>query len=254
MSLEAEARESDGAKAPSLAKDTEGEAEASRSSEAEVVEAGASAAEVADVGAPKTIEAKAVEAKAPETTDAEVAEASLGMVEPTAQDAETRVGQGLVLPLVQYPLPSQESSREVEVHLISSDDASWGKEVADAEAASTVENLALASGEGSSALVQAVLKAEIGVHNVLQSAARTVCEALEVEGVESGSSLRSRLIAVDLEAVSDGYVLAEDDKEADEEVMKLMEVAKGPGMALAKLFEEEVVPPTSSIDAGDPEP
>ena len=59
---------------------------------------------------------------------------------------------------------------------------------------------------------------------------------------------------VDLEAVSDGYILPEDDEEADEEVAKLMEAAEGPSMALAKLFEEEVVPPMSSADAGDPEP
>ena len=64
----------------------------------------------------------------------------------------------------------------------------------------------------------------------------------------------SHYAGVDLEAVSDGYVLAEDDEEADEEVMKLMEAAEGPGTALATLFEEEVVPPSSSADAGDPEP
>ena len=99
-----------------------------------------------------------------------------------------------------------------------------------------------------------------------------------------GSSLRSRLIAlsgrvrerlwgalhtgikralavvsshyagINLEAISDGYVLAEDDEEAEEEVTKLVEAAEGPGMVLAKLFEEEVVPPTPSIDTGDPEP
>jgi len=33
-----------------------------------------------------------------------------------------------------------------------------------------------------SVVVQAVLEAEIEEHNTLQSAARTVCEALEVEG------------------------------------------------------------------------
>ena len=44
--------------------------------------------------------------------------------------------------------------------------------------------------------VWAVLEAEIGEHDALQSAARTICEALEVEGVESGSSLRSRLTAL----------------------------------------------------------
>ena len=129
-----------------------------------------------------------------------------------------------------------------------------------------------------------MLKAEIGEHNTLQSATRTACEALEVEGVESGSSLRSRLTAlsgqvserlrgalhtgvkralaivsshytgVNLVAISDGYVLPEDDEEADEEVTKLMEAAEGPGMALAKLFKEEVVPPLPSTDIGDPKP
>ncbi|XP_066351583.1 uncharacterized protein [Miscanthus floridulus] len=58
---------------------------------------------------------------------------------------------------------------------------------------------------------------------------------------------------IDLEAISDGYVMAEDDKEAEEEAMKLMEVAEAPGTAQAKLFEEEVVPPTPTADAGVPE-
>ena len=47
--------------------------------------------------------------------------------------------------------------------------------------------------------------------------------------------------------------MAEDDEEAEKEVMKLEEAAEAPGMALASLFEEEVVPPTPSTDAGDPE-
>ena len=131
--------------------------------------------------------------------------------------------------------------------------------------------------------MQSVLEAEIGEHNTLQSAVHTACEALEVEGVQSGSSLRSRLITlsgqvhkrlrgalhmgvkralavvsshyagINLKAVSDGYVLAEDDEEAEEEVMKLVEAVEAPSMALARLFEEEVVPPTPTADAGDPE-
>ena len=68
------------------------------------------------------------------------------------------------------------------------------------------------------------------------------------------AAVSSHYADVDLEAISDGYVLAEDDEEADAEVTKLMEAAEGPGTALAKLFEEEVVPPTPSVDAGDPEP
>ena len=59
---------------------------------------------------------------------------------------------------------------------------------------------------------------------------------------------------VNLEAISDGYVLAGDDEEADEEVRKLMEAPEGPGTALASLFEEDVVPPVQTADEGDPEP
>ena len=133
-----------------------------------------------------------------------------------------------------------------------------------------------------SAAVQAALKAATREHDALQSAARTICEAMEVEGVESGSSLGSRLIAlsgrvherlrgalhmgvkralavvsshyvgIDLEAVNDGYVVFEDDEKA-EEVMKLVEAVEAPGTSLARLFEEEVVPPTPTADAGDPE-
>jgi hypothetical protein len=87
-------------------------------------------------------------------TEAETTEAGLGAAEPVAQDAEMEAGQASVLPPVQDPLPLQESTREVEVHSISSDDASRGKEVADAEAASSVEQLAPTSGEGSSALMR----------------------------------------------------------------------------------------------------
>ena len=132
--------------------------------------------------------------------------------------------------------------------------------------------------------MQTVLETEIGEHEALKRAALSACEALEVEGVQSGSSLGSRLIAlsgqvreqlrgalhtgvkrtlaiiashyigIDLQAISDGYVLPDDDEEADEVVAKLMEEAKGPSTALAKLFEEEVVAPPPSADAGGPEP
>ena len=134
-----------------------------------------------------------------------------------------------------------------------------------------------------SIIVQAVLEAKIREHNALQSAAHSACEALEVGGVESGSSLGSRLIAlsgrvhewlrgalhtgvkralavvsshyagIDLEAISDGYIVAEDDEKAEEEVMKLVEAAEAPSTALTSLFKEEVVPPTPTADAGDPE-
>ena len=47
-----------------------------------------------------------------------------------------------------------------------------------------------------SAAVQAVLETEIREHDALKWAARTACEALEVEGVQLGSSLGSRLVAL----------------------------------------------------------
>ena len=63
-------------------------------------------------------------------------------------------GQASVPPPVQDPPLSQESTREAEVHSISSDDTSRGKEVADTEAASTTEQPAPTSGERNSALVR----------------------------------------------------------------------------------------------------
>ncbi|XP_066311125.1 uncharacterized protein [Miscanthus floridulus] len=113
---EAKARVSDEAEAPQVAEATEGEDEAPRASEAEAMEAGA-----------------------PRTTEAEVAEVGVGAVKPVAQDMETEVGQVSVPPLVQDPSLSQGSTREVEVHSISFDDTSWGKEVANAMVASTTE-------------------------------------------------------------------------------------------------------------------
>ena len=62
----------------------------------------------------------------------------------------------------------------------------------------------------------------------------------------------SHYTGFDLEAVSDGYVVADDDEKAKEEVMKLVEAAEAPGTVLAKLFEEEVVPPAPTTKAGDP--
>ena len=62
----------------------------------------------------------------------------------------------------------------------------------------------------------------------------------------------SHYAGIDLEAISNGYVMADDDEKAEEEVMKLVEAAEAPGTALARLFEEEVVPPTPTADAGDP--
>ncbi|XP_066365505.1 uncharacterized protein [Miscanthus floridulus] len=250
-----EARESDGTEAPSIAEATEGETEAPRTSEADATEA----------GAPKTTKAEVAGTEAPETTEAGVVGAGVSTVKPVAQEVEAEAGQASILPPVQGPPPLQESTREVEVHSISSDNTSRVKEVVDAKAASTMEQPALTSelekevtrAAEASIAVQVELKAEIGEHNALQSAAlreRLRGAALHAGIKRSLAVVSSHYADVDLEAVSDGYVLPEDDEEADEEVAKLMEAAEGPNMALAKLFEEEVVPPMSSTNAGDPEP
>ena len=122
--------------------------------------------------------------------------------------------------------------------------------------------------------MQTVLDTEIKEHEALKRAALSACEALEVEGVQSGSSLGRRLIVlsnhtgvkralavisshylgIDLLAISDGYVLPDDDEEVNAVIAKLLEVTKGPGTALATLFEEEAVPPLPSADDGGPEP
>ena len=60
-----------------------------------------------------------------------------------------------VAPLVQGLPLLRESAREVEVHLISSDDTSRAQEVVDAEDADAVEQPAPVLDEGSSALMRA---------------------------------------------------------------------------------------------------
>ena len=73
-------------------------------------------------------------------------------------------------------------------------------------------------------------------------------------GVKRALAVVSSHYAVNLVVISDGYILPDDDEEADEEVTKLMEAAEVPGAALASLFEEEVVPHVPAVDVGDPEP
>ena len=66
--------------------------------------------------------------------------------------------------------------------------------------------------------------------------------------------ISSHYLGVDLPAISDGYVLPDDDEEADAALTKLMEAAEGPGTVLATLFEEEVVPPLPPAGVEGPEP
>ncbi|XP_066331778.1 uncharacterized protein [Miscanthus floridulus] len=132
---EAEAHESDEAKAPSVAEAIE--VEAPRASEAEATEAGAPrTAEAAAVGARalRTTEAMMAEARAPEAAEADVIAAK-----PSAQEVEMKAAEASVAHLVQGLPPLRESAREAEVYPISSDDTSRAQEVVDAEVAGTVE-------------------------------------------------------------------------------------------------------------------
>ncbi|XP_066323289.1 uncharacterized protein [Miscanthus floridulus] len=231
MPYEAKARESDGAMAPLVAEAAEGETEAPRTSEAEATEAGAlrtAETEVAGTGAPETTEAGVAGTGAPETAEAGGGGSQREHGE--AGGLGSGGGGGTSLNIAAGPRPA----------------AVAGERPGSGELEKEVTRAAEAS-----VAVQAVLEAEIGEHDALKSAARTGALHAGVKGALAVIS--SHYAGVDLETVSDGYVLPEDDEEADEEVAKLMEAAEGLGTALARLFEEEVVPPPPSTDARDPE-
>ncbi|XP_066347825.1 uncharacterized protein [Miscanthus floridulus] len=107
---EGEARESDGAKVPSVAEATE--VEAPRVSEAKATEAEAPEtieAAAAGVGVSATIEATMAEVGALETTEADMI-----VARPSAQEVEMKAAEPSVAPLVQGPPSLRESARKVE--------------------------------------------------------------------------------------------------------------------------------------------
>ncbi|XP_066373052.1 uncharacterized protein [Miscanthus floridulus] len=183
---ESEAHGSDGAGLPLVA-------EAPGVSEAEATKAKAprtAETMVATVGVCASSEATMAEAGAPETTKAVVMAAR-----PSIQEAEMKAAaEASVAPLVQGPPLLRGSTREAEVYPISSDDTSRAREVVDAKDAESEAEITQAA-EASSA-VQTVLETEIREHKALKHATLSAYEALEVEGVQSGSSLGSRLIAL----------------------------------------------------------
>jgi len=143
-----------------------------------------------------------------------------------------------------------------------------------AEATSTAETL------------QRTLDAEASDRSALEAVVTSACEGLGVSA--SGSSLRSWVEAlyyragermrealhagvkkalamvsshytgIDLPAVCEGYVLPDDEMEAQEEVQKLEDAAAAPGDALAAFFDDEVeLPPLGaqgSAQAGQQSP
>ncbi|XP_066374841.1 uncharacterized protein [Miscanthus floridulus] len=187
MPHEAEAYESDGAKAPSVAEATEGETEAPRTSEAKAMEARAprtTEADVAGTGAPETIEARVARTGAPETTEAGVAGTGMSAVKPAVQEAEAEELETQSLRKSLFLRWERDVWDQLQRQKGLLTDAN---ELLSARSAE-VEDLRLClEKEASRAVeasvtVQVVLEAEIEGHDALKSAARTMCEALEVEG------------------------------------------------------------------------
>ena len=118
------------------------------------------------------------------------------------------------------------------------------------------------------------LDAEVADHSALEAMVASACEGLGVVASTLGSSLRSHVealysrareklrealhagvkkalvvvsshyVGIDLPAVSEGYVLPDDDAEAQEELQKLADATDAPGDALATNFDTEVELPT----------
>ena len=116
--------------------------------------------------------------------------------------------------------------------------------------------------------LQKSLDAEASDRSALEAVVTSACEGLGVSA--SGSSLRSRVEAlysragermkealhagvkkalavvsshyagIDLPAVCEGYVLPDDEAEAQEEVQRLEDAVATPGDALATFFDDEV--------------
>jgi hypothetical protein len=69
-------------------------------------------------------------------------------------------------------------------------------------------------------------------------------------GVRRAFAVPASHYDVDLERVSEGYCLPDEEEAALSEVRRLDAAAEGPGAALASFFEVEVLPPASPSEAG----
>jgi hypothetical protein len=113
----------------------------------------------------------------------------------------------------------------------------------------------------------------------MSEAVSTFCRTFGLDDVPSSSSPQSRLRAlgghvhsrlrgalhhgvrrafavldshydVDLERISEGYCLPDEEEAALAEVQRLDAAAEGPGAALASFFEVEILPPVSPSEVG----
>jgi hypothetical protein len=74
-------------------------------------------------------------------------------------------------------------------------------------------------------------------------------EALH-HGVRRAFAVLASHYVVDLERVSEGYCLPDEDEAALAEVQRLDAAAVGPSAVLATTFEAEILPPAPSFEAG----
>ena len=76
-------------------------------------------------------------------------------------------------------------------------------------------------------------------------------EALHAGVKKALAVVSSHYAGIDLPAVCEGYVLLDDETEAQEEVQRLEDAATVPGDALAAFFDDEVeLPPLGLKDLG----
>ena len=77
-------------------------------------------------------------------------------------------------------------------------------------------------------------------------------EALHARVKKALAMVSSHYVGIDLPAVSEGYVLPDDEVEAQEELQKLGDGADAPGDALATFFDTEVeLPPSARRNLGN---
>jgi hypothetical protein len=69
-------------------------------------------------------------------------------------------------------------------------------------------------------------------------------------GVRRAFAILASHYDVDLERVSEGYCLPDEEEAALSEVRRLDVAAEGPGAVLASFFEVEILPPASASEAG----
>jgi hypothetical protein len=87
----------------------------------------------------------------------------------------------------------------------------------------------------------------------MSEAISAFCQVFGLDDVPSGSSPRVVLAShydVDLERVSEGYCLPDEDEAALAEVQRLDAAAAGPSAVLATTFEVEILPLAPPSEAG----